>query len=60
MVILSDLSEVLIMGLYDLEKMIAKYYGEAVGEAFLARRHEIYEDTFVEVLRGHCSEDAYW
>ena len=60
MVILSDLSEVLIMGLYDLEKIIAKHYGEAVGEAFLARRRSIYEDTFIEVLRGRCSEDAYW
>ena len=60
MVILSDLSEVLINGLYDLEKIIAKRYGEAVGEAFLARRRSIYEDTFIEVLRGRCSEDTYW
>lgn len=59
MVILSDLSEVLIRGMYGIEEPIGKRYGRKVAKRFLKRRSEI-DTIFEELMRGHLSEDVYW
>ena len=59
MIILSDLSEVLIRGLYGAEEYISEYYGAGAAEKFVRRRCEI-DDTFYELLRGSINEETYW
>ena len=59
MIILTDLSEVLIRGVYGVEKIIEETYGEAVADRFVKRRHET-EPFFLEMMRGHMTENEYW
>ncbi|MBR3254331.1 hypothetical protein IKF88_01190 [Candidatus Saccharibacteria bacterium] len=59
MVILTDLSDVLIHGLYGADEIIAERYGKNVAEAFWQRHLETEED-FRELMRGKMSEDDYW
>lgn len=59
MIILSDLSEVLIRGIYGAEEYISEYYGAGAAEKFVSRRGEI-DDTFYELLRGSINEETYW
>ena len=59
MIIMTDLSEVLIKGVYGTEKIVAERYGEAVAERYVKRRNAI-NDIFCELLRGHFSENIYW
>ncbi len=59
MVILSDLSEVLIRGLWGAEEYLAKIYGDVAAKAFIERSREV-NSTFQELLRGKITEDDYW
>lgn len=59
MVILTDLSEVLVKGVFGAEKYVKEYYGAKVAKCYLNRRREI-NTIFCELLRGHISEDIYW
>ena len=59
MIILTDLSEVLIRGVYGAEEFVKKYYGPKVAKRYLNRRREI-NTIFYELLRGHITEDIYW
>ena len=59
MVILTDLSEVLIKGVFGAEKYVKEYYGAKVAKRYLNRRREI-NTIFCELLRGHISENIYW
>ena len=59
MVILTDLSDVLIHGLYGVDKILAKHYGKNAAETFWQRHLETEED-FRELMRGNMSEDDYW
>lgn len=59
MVILTDLSEVLIKGVYGIDEKIEKVYGKEVGEEFALRR-ELKEDLFCVLMRGKISEDIFW
>ena len=59
MVILSDLSDVLIKGIYGTEEIIAERYGVEVAKRYQERRLEVNED-FRELLRGGIGEDDYW
>lgn len=61
MVILSDLSEVLIRGLYGTEDIIEWRYGREAGERFWQRHLEAATNTtWCDAMRGKCSEDDYW
>ncbi len=59
MVILTDLSDVLIKGIYGIDKLVAERYGADAGKRSWERHLEIEED-FRELLRGGMSEDDYW
>ena len=59
MVILTDLSEVLIRGLYGTQDILAEKYGPLAGEAFWAR-HESTYGKFQELMRGKITEAEYW
>ena len=74
-VIVTDLSEVLIRGLYKFDESLVKYlipdkielYGVEEGtkkakeEAkWFWNQHDLYMDQFKELLRGGISEDQYW
>lgn len=59
MIILTDLSEVLIRGVYGVDKMIEEAYGKAIAERFVERCREI-EPFFFEMMRGHMTEHQYW
>ena len=59
MVILTDLSEVLIRGLYGTQDILAEKYGSLAGEAFWAR-HESTYGKFQELMRGKITEAEYW
>ncbi len=59
MIILSDLSEVLISGLWGTDKIIEKKYGTVVAKEFWERHLETHDD-FKDLLRGKISEDCYW
>lgn len=59
MIICSDLSDVLIKGIYGFEKIVAARYGEDVAEKCLARHLET-ECYFHELLRGKMTEDEFW
>lgn len=59
MIVFTDLSEVLIKGIYGTEKLIEDRYGKKVAKRFLKRRNDM-NDIFCEVMRGHIPEDVYW
>ena len=59
MILLTDLSEVLIKGVYETESIIQNQYGKKVAKRFLQRRVEI-NPIFCELMRDHISEDVYW
>ena len=59
MIILTDLSEVLIRGVYGIEDQIKEQYGESVADHFVQRNLEC-NPLFVELMRGHLTEAQYW
>ena len=59
MVILTDLSDVLIHGLYEIEGIFAERYDQNVARIFGQRHLETRED-FNELMRGKMREDEYW
>lgn len=59
MIIMTDLSEVLIKGVFGTEQIVAERYGEELAKRFTKRRGAI-NHIFCELLRGHLSEDVYW
>ena len=59
MIILTDLSEVLISGVYGVDELIMQKYGEQVAEAFLDRCEET-KPFFFELMRGHFRERQFW
>lgn len=59
MIILTDLSEVLVRGVYGVEDLVDIYYGEEIRERFLERRQET-NPFFCELMRGHMDENTFW
>lgn len=59
MIILTDLSEVLIRGVYGIEDLVEDQYGEKIAERFARRRLEC-DPFFIELMRSHLAEDQYW
>ena len=59
MVILTDLSDVLIHGLYEIEGIFAERYDRNVARIF-GQRHLETEEDFNELMRGKMREDDYW
>ena len=59
MLILTDLSEVLIRGVYGVDELIGQSYGPEVAEKFLERAQSL-NPVFIELLRGHLTENEYW
>ena len=59
MIILTDLSEVLVRGVYGVEKIIEREYGPEYAEAFLKRKHET-DAFFYHLMRGGITEHCYW
>ncbi len=59
MVIFTDLSEVLIHGIYGMEQIVAKRYGGLISREFWLR-HDETNDRLLEVFRGKLKEDDYW
>lgn len=59
MVIFSDLSEVLCHGVYGMEDIITRRYGEDISNIFL-RRHDELNDEILHLFRGEFCEDCYW
>lgn len=59
MIILTDLSEVLIKGLYGIEDRIRDLYGVDASKQFITRKHET-EGLFNDLMRGCITEDRYW
>lgn len=59
MVIFSDLSEVLVHGVYGIEELIEKDHGADVSEKFLKRRMEM-NTQILDLFRGKITEDEYW
>lgn len=59
MIILTDLSEVLIRGFYGIETLVEESYGEEIAERFAERRRRC-NPYFVELMRGHLTENQYW
>ena len=59
MIICSDLSDVLIKGIYGFEKIVAARYGEDVAKKCWVRFLEV-ENYFRDLLRGEMAEDEFW
>ena len=59
MIILTDLSEVLIRGVYRLENRVESLYGTDVGMEFVVRKHEM-QEQFEYLMRGCMTEDKFW
>lgn len=55
--IIFDLSEVIIFGYYGTEELVEKKY-QITAKKFLEQR-EIYNDLFLETMRGNGTEEAY-
>lgn len=61
MIILSDLSEVLIHGMYGMEEIVSERHGIRTAEKFIKRKREPEMETeFLNLLRGIITEEAYW
>ncbi len=62
MTIITDLSEVLIHGLYGIEKLVERNYGKDVAKDFLDchRIQERESGLFLSLLRGEIEENEYW
>ena len=60
MILLTDLSEVLIKGIYGVEQIFDKRYGSDASHAFTRRHLEVEEIAFRNLMRGRMTEDAYW
>lgn len=59
MIILTDLSEVLIRGVYGIDEKIEEIYGKEVGDEFAIRRQQT-EALFYVLMRGKITEDKFW
>ncbi len=59
MIIFTDLSEVLIRGIYGTEDIVGSLYGLENAKKFLARRHEV-NDKILDLFRDKFEEDEYW
>lgn len=59
MIILSDLSEVLIRGVYGIHEYIQKRYGAEVSGFYLERCKKT-KGSFYELMRGHYTETQFW
>lgn len=59
MIIFSDLSDVLINGVYGVENIIEDYYDTDVAVKFVERKYEVYEE-FENLMRGFMTEDQFW
>ncbi|MBR3116000.1 hypothetical protein IKF30_02110 [Candidatus Saccharibacteria bacterium] len=59
MIILTDLSEVLINGIYGVEKVIKKRYGTEWAKLYLQRKEET-KVEFLDLMRGRLTEHGYW
>ena len=59
MIILTDLSEVLIRGVYGIENRVENLYGADVGMEFVVRKHEM-QEQFEYLMRGCMTEDKFW
>lgn len=59
MIILTDLSDVLIKGVYGVENTIRSSYGKEWAGMYLHRRLEIKHD-FCKLMRGRLTEHGYW
>ena len=61
MVILTDLSEVLIHGMFGVEENLGRRFGPEVGDWFLRRRtDDEINNLFCNLMRGKLHEDDYW
>ena len=61
MIILTDLSEVLIHGMYGMEEIVSERHGICTAEKFIKRKNEPeMEKDFSNLLRGLITEEAYW
>lgn len=59
MVVFTDLSEVLIHGIYGMEDIVARDHGAEVSKRFWERHDEV-NDKILELFRDNCKEDDYW
>ena len=59
MVILSDLSEVLVRGLYKTEEVLEQKYGKKAADDF-TKRYPAAQEQFRDAMRGYSSEKTYW
>ena len=55
----TDLSEVLIYGIFGIEDVIEHYYGETAVEKYARRKDEVWP-MFRKLLRGCISENQFW
>ena len=58
-IILTDLSEVLIHGVFGIEDRIEHYYGDSVAAKFAKRKDE-FRKPFEQLMRGCMTEDQFW
>lgn len=58
-IIFTDLSEVLIHGVFGIEERIEHYYGDSVAMKFAKRKDEL-RKPFRELMRGCMTEDQFW
>ena len=59
MVILTDLSEVFISGIYGTEKILATKFGDEAGKLFWDQHNKTYIE-FENLMRGRMTEKEYW
>ena len=59
MVIFSDLSEVLIHGVFGMEEVIADIYDKETADLFW-KRHEVTNHKILDLFRGDIPEEEYW
>ncbi|MBR2855721.1 hypothetical protein IKE99_02135 [Candidatus Saccharibacteria bacterium] len=59
MIILTDLSEVLIKGVYGMDRIIERNYGLEVSTSFMKRKY-VMKSSFEDLMRGCMTEDQFW
>ena len=58
-IIFTDLSEVLIHGVFGIEDRIEHYYGDRAAMKFAKRKDE-FQEPFEKLMRGCMTEDQFW
>ncbi len=60
MILMFDLSEVLVHGMYDMHEVLRHRFGQTLADMAVKRHDECYKTLMLDWARGLLTEDEYW